>query len=75
MKYVLNLLLILLIASGCNPHREEIAVFEDTRSKQDVIDDFDKLEFKEGINDWADLARAHGLKVIEEYLINKNIIK
>ena len=30
---------------------------------------------KEGINDWADLARAHGLKVIEEYLINKNIIK
>ena len=51
MKYVLNLLLILLIAIGCNPHREEIAVFEDTRSKQDVIDDFDKLEFKEGIND------------------------
>ncbi len=30
---------------------------------------------KDGIKDWADLARVHGLKVIEEYLINKNIIQ
>ena len=30
---------------------------------------------KEGIKDWADLAKVHGLKVIEEYLINKNIIQ
>ncbi len=30
---------------------------------------------KEGIKDWADLARIHGLKVIEDYLINKNIIQ
>jgi len=30
---------------------------------------------KEGIKDWADLARVHGLKVIEDYLINKNIIQ
>ena len=29
----------------------------------------------EGINDWADLAKVHGLKVIEEYLINKSILK
>ncbi len=30
---------------------------------------------KDGIKDWADLAKVHGLKVIEEYLINKNIIQ
>ncbi len=30
---------------------------------------------KDGIKDWADLARVHGLKVIEDYLINKNIIQ
>ena len=30
---------------------------------------------KEGIKDWADLAKTHGLKVIEDYLINKNIIQ
>ena len=30
---------------------------------------------KDGIKDWADLARVHGLKVIEEYQINKNIIQ
>ena len=29
----------------------------------------------EGIKDWADLAKKYGLKVIEEYLINKNIIQ
>jgi DNA primase len=29
----------------------------------------------EGIKDWADLAKVHGLKVIEDYLINKNIIQ
>lgn len=29
----------------------------------------------EGINDWADLAKHHGLKTIEEYLISKNIIR
>jgi len=34
-----------------------------------------KMYLKEGINDWADLAKNHGLKVIEEYLINKNILK
>ena len=30
---------------------------------------------EEGINDWADLAKHYGLKVIEEYLINNKIIK
>ncbi len=30
---------------------------------------------KDGIKDWADLARVHGLKIIEEYLINKQILK
>jgi DNA primase len=34
-----------------------------------------KHYLSEGIKDWADLAKAHGLKVIEEYLINKNIIQ
>ena len=34
-----------------------------------------KKYLAEGINDWADLAKHYGLKVIEEYLINKNIIK
>ena len=28
----------------------------------------------EGIKDWADLARVHGLKAIEEYLISKELI-
>ena len=28
----------------------------------------------EGIKDWADLARVHGLKAIEEYLISKQLI-
>ena len=34
-----------------------------------------KKYLKDGINDWADLAKVHGLKVIEEYLINKQILK
>lgn len=29
---------------------------------------------KEGIKDWADLAKAHGLKVIEDYLIEKQLL-
>lgn len=28
----------------------------------------------EGIKDWADLAKAHGLETIEKYLINKNLL-
>jgi DNA primase len=28
----------------------------------------------EGIKDWADLAKVHGLETIEKYLINKNIL-
>lgn len=34
-----------------------------------------KKYLPEGINDWADLAKGYGLKVIEDYLITKNIIK
>lgn len=34
-----------------------------------------KEYLKDNINDWADLAKVHGLKVIEEYLINKQILK
>lgn len=34
-----------------------------------------KKYLPEGINDWADLAKGHGLKVIEDYLINKSILK
>ena len=34
-----------------------------------------KKYLEEGINDWADLAKHYGLKVIEDYLINKSIIK
>lgn len=30
---------------------------------------------KEGINDWADLAKKHGLGVIEKYLTEKKILK
>ncbi len=33
-----------------------------------------KLYLGEGIKDWADLARIHGLKVIEEYLTQREII-
>lgn len=33
-----------------------------------------KLYLGEGIKDWADLAKTHGLKVIEEYLTQKEII-
>ena len=33
-----------------------------------------KKYLAEGINDWADLAKHYGLKVIEDYLINKSII-
>lgn len=29
---------------------------------------------KEGIKDWADLAKTHGLKVIEDYLTERNIL-
>jgi hypothetical protein len=29
---------------------------------------------KEGIKDWADLAKAHGLQAIQNHLINKNIL-
>jgi hypothetical protein len=28
----------------------------------------------EGIKDWADLAKVHGLETIQKYLINKNIL-
>ena len=34
-----------------------------------------KKYLPEGINDWADLAKGHGLRVIEDYLINKSILK
>jgi hypothetical protein len=33
-----------------------------------------KIYMKEGIKDWADLAKAHGLKAIEDYLIEKQIL-
>lgn len=33
-----------------------------------------KLYLGEGLKDWADLARVHGLKVIEEYLTQKELI-
>lgn len=33
-----------------------------------------KLYLREGLKDWADLARVHGLKVIEEYLTQKELI-
>lgn len=33
-----------------------------------------RLYLKEGIKDWADLAKAHGLKAIEDYLIEKQIL-
>jgi DNA primase len=33
-----------------------------------------KAYLKEGIKDWADLAKAHGLKVIENYLKEKDLI-
>jgi hypothetical protein len=29
---------------------------------------------KEGIKDWADLAKAHGLKAIEDYLMEKELL-
>jgi hypothetical protein len=28
----------------------------------------------EGIKDWADLAKAHGLQAIEDYLKSKNLL-
>lgn len=33
-----------------------------------------KIYLEEGLKDWADLAKAHGLKVIEKYLTQKEII-
>ena len=33
-----------------------------------------KTFLSEGIKDWADLAKAHGMKVIEDYLIEKQIL-
>jgi DNA primase len=33
-----------------------------------------KIYLKEGIKDWADLARIHGLKTVEDYLKLKNVI-
>lgn len=33
-----------------------------------------KIYLGEGLKDWSDLAKAHGLKVIEKYLIQKEII-
>jgi hypothetical protein len=33
-----------------------------------------KLYLEEGLKDWADLAKTHGLKVIEQYLKQKEII-
>ena len=33
-----------------------------------------KIYLEEGIKDWADLAKTHGLDTVEEYLIKKGII-
>lgn len=33
-----------------------------------------KIYLKEGIKDWADLAKTHGLKTIEDYLIQKQLL-
>ena len=33
-----------------------------------------KAYLKEGIKDWADLAKAHGLKAIEDYLTEKQLL-
>jgi hypothetical protein len=51
------------------------------KNSQLITDKFDfeycnvpKLYLGEGIKDWADLARIHGLKVIEEYLTQREII-
>jgi hypothetical protein len=33
-----------------------------------------RIYLKEGIKDWADLAKTHGLKVIEDYLTERNIL-
>ena len=51
------------------------------KNSQLITDKFDfeycnvpKLYLGEGIKDWADLARIHGLKAIEKYLIEKELI-
>ena len=51
------------------------------KNSQLITDKFDfeycnvpKLYLGEGIKDWADLARIHGLKTIEKYLTQKEII-
>jgi DNA primase len=51
------------------------------KNSQLITDKFDfeycnvpKLYLGEGIKDWADLAKTHGLKVIEEYLTQREII-
>jgi hypothetical protein len=33
-----------------------------------------RIYLEEGIKDWADLAKTHGLKVIEQYLTQKELI-
>ena len=51
------------------------------KNSQLITDKFDfeycnvpRLYLGEGIKDWADLAKAHGLKVIEEYLTQKELV-
>jgi hypothetical protein len=33
-----------------------------------------RIYLDEGIKDWSDLAKAHGLKTIEKYLTQKELI-
>lgn len=47
-KIILFSLILLLVS--CN-NKDDVPSFENTRSLQDVIDDFSQLEFSEGIND------------------------
>ncbi len=51
------------------------------KNSQLITDKFDfeycnvpRLYLGEGIKDWSDLAKAHGLKAIEKYLIEKELI-
>lgn len=47
-----SILLLILIVVSCDPN-SEVLEFNDTRSLQDVKDDFSQLEFPEGINDYT----------------------
>jgi DNA primase len=51
------------------------------KNSQLITDKFDfeycnvpRLYLGEGLKDWADLARVHGLKTIEKYLTQKELI-